>query len=73
MTKTFAWGFTNGTVYSDCVSEIDGKEAEGFIVANGGNEKVQLTIHGDHFFYDDLASFDRRSPVRGHGGRRRQR
>jgi hypothetical protein len=56
--KTFAWGFTNGTEYSDCVSEIDGKEVEGVIVANGGDEKVQLTIHGDHFFYDDLASFD---------------
>lgn len=58
VTKTFAWGFTNGTQYSDCVSEIDGKEIEGVIVANGGDEKVQLTIHGDHFFYDDLASFD---------------
>ena len=57
-TKTFAWGFTNGTEYSDCVSEIDGKEIEGLIVANGGDEKVQLTIHGDHFFYDDLASFE---------------
>ncbi len=57
-TKTFAWGFTNGTEYSDCVAEIDGKELEGLIVANGGDEKVELTIHGDHFFYDDLASFD---------------
>ena len=26
------------------------------MVTNGGNESVQLTIHGDHFFYDDLAS-----------------
>ncbi|MDQ2644510.1 MAG: hypothetical protein M3020_11880 [Myxococcota bacterium] len=58
VTKTFAWGFTNGTEYSDCVSEIDGKEVEGIIVPNGGDEKVQLTIHGDHFFYDDLASAD---------------
>jgi hypothetical protein len=58
VTKTFAWGFTNGTEYSDCVSEIDGKEVEGLIVANGGDEKIQLTIHGDHFFYDDLASFE---------------
>ncbi len=55
-TKSFAWGFTNGTEYSDCVAEIDGKEVEGIIVPNGGDEKVQLTIHGDHFFYDDLAS-----------------
>ncbi len=58
VTKTFAWGFTNGTEYSDCVSEIDGKEVEGIIVPNGGDAKVQLTIHGDHFFYDDLASAD---------------
>jgi len=57
-TKTFSWSFTNGTDYDDCVSEIDGKEVEGIIVANGGDEKVQLTIHGDHFFYDDLASAD---------------
>lgn len=56
VTKTFAWGFTNATRYSNCVSEVDGKEVPGIIVSNGGDEKVELTIHGDHFFYDDLAS-----------------
>lgn len=58
VTKTFSWGFTNATHYDDCVSEIDGKQVEGIILANGGNESVQITIHGDHFFYDDLASAD---------------
>jgi len=57
-TKTFAWGFANGTRYGNCVSEIDGKQIPGILVGNGGEEKVELTIHGDHFFYDDLASED---------------
>jgi hypothetical protein len=56
LTKTFAWGFTNTTHYEECVSEVDGKEVPGIVVANGANEIVQITIHGDHFFYDDLAS-----------------
>jgi hypothetical protein len=57
-TKTFGWGFTNSTRYDDCVAEVDGKETPGIAVTSGGNESVQLTIHGDHFFYDDLASPD---------------
>ena len=55
-TKTFAWGFTNSTRYDDCVADVEGKETHGIVITNGGNESVQLTIHGDHFFYDDLAS-----------------
>lgn len=58
VTKTFSWGFTNATAYDDCVSDIDGREVAGIVVANGGDETVQLTIHGDHLFYDDLASED---------------
>ena len=58
LSKTFAWGFTNTTNYDECVSEVDGKEVPGIVVANGTNEIVQITIHGDHFFYDDLASED---------------
>ncbi|MEM9492120.1 MAG: hypothetical protein AAGC55_23435 [Myxococcota bacterium] len=44
---TFAWGFTAGTRYNGCeaVADIDGDEAT-----------VELTIHGDHLFYDDLVS-----------------
>jgi hypothetical protein len=56
VTKNFEWGFTNSTRYDDCVAEIEDKETEGVVITNGGSESVQLTIHGDHFFYDDLAS-----------------
>jgi hypothetical protein len=55
-TKSFAWGFTNSTRYEDCVADVEGKQTQGVVVTSGGNESVQLTIHGDHFFYDDLAS-----------------
>jgi len=58
VTKTFAWGFANSTRYDDCVAEVDGKETLGVAITSGGSESVQLTIHGDHFFYDDLASPD---------------
>jgi hypothetical protein len=54
--KRFAWSFANGTRYDHCVSDKDGKETEGIVVTNGGTDTVELTIHGDHFFYDDLAS-----------------
>ncbi|MBX3209420.1 MAG: hypothetical protein KF764_30585 [Labilithrix sp.] len=57
-TKTFAWGFTTSTLYDRCKGEISGKETEGVVVTNGGNDAVELTIHGDHFFYDDLQSPD---------------
>ncbi len=56
ITKTFGWGFTNSTRYDDCVFEVEGKENRGVSITSGGTESVQLTIHGDHFFYDDLAS-----------------
>ncbi|MCB9609928.1 MAG: hypothetical protein H6716_25290 [Polyangiaceae bacterium] len=57
-TKTFKWGFTNTTHYKSCVQVDDaGNEVrEGILVANGGIEQVQLTIHGDHLFYDDLTA-----------------
>jgi hypothetical protein len=54
--KRFAWGFTTNTLYDRCASEVAGKETAGVVVKNGGREEVELTIHGDHFFYDDLAS-----------------
>ena len=57
-TKSFAWGFTTNTVYDRCEGEVSGKKTEGVIVTNGGNDAVELTIHGDHFFYDDLQSPD---------------
>jgi hypothetical protein len=57
-TRTFAWDFGNTTRYDDCVSDQDGRVVHGIVVPNGGDEVVELTIHGDHFFYDDLASAD---------------
>lgn len=56
--KTFAWGFTSETSFTNCVADIDGKETEGFVLGRGGAETVELTIHGDHLFYDDLGSPD---------------
>jgi hypothetical protein len=56
--KTFRWGFTVPTVYAQCVGDKDGREIKGVLVTNGGTDDVELTIHGDHFFYDDLQSPD---------------
>ncbi|WIG93930.1 hypothetical protein [Myxococcus sp. SDU36] len=56
-TKRFAWGFTTNTVYEHCESPGLG---EGVTVPKDGEETVQLTIHGDHLFFDDLQSPDAR-------------
>lgn len=48
VTKRFAWGFPTRTYYSDCEAVA---EVQADAVAT-----VQLTIHGDHLFYDDLYS-----------------
>lgn len=53
--KHFAWGFTTDTLYDECTNEDFG---DGVTVPTGGQEVVQLTVHGDHFFYDDLESPD---------------
>jgi len=47
-TKTFTWGFSTDTHYHGCESAAD--------VSDGGTAVIQLTIHGDHLFYDDLFS-----------------
>lgn len=47
-TKTFAWGFTTRTRYEACESKA--------VVDPAAPASVQLTIHGDHLFYDDLFS-----------------
>lgn len=62
-TKSFKWGFETSTLYYGCKGELAGKETEGVVVTNGGTDAVELTIHGDHFFYDDLQSPD--AKVRG--------
>lgn len=56
--KTFEWAFPTSVVFADCVAEHDGKETHGVSLPAGGVENVELTIHGDHLFYDDLASPD---------------
>lgn len=58
VTKTFDWSFPVATLYQACKAERDGKETDGVVVTNGGDDVNQLTIHGDHLFYDDLASPD---------------
>jgi hypothetical protein len=44
----FAWGFARGTLYYNCHSTAQ--------VEDGGEATVQLTIHGDHFFYNSLVN-----------------
>ena len=54
--KTFDWYFSVATAYENCKAERDGKETDGVVVTSGGDDVNQLTIHGDHLFYDDLAA-----------------
>jgi len=46
VTKTFAWGFATSTRYTGCESVAE--------ISEGRPGTVQLTVHGDHLFYDDL-------------------
>lgn len=52
--KHFAWGFTLGTSYHECHTELDGRDEEGLVVKNHGALEAQLTTHGDHLYYDRL-------------------
>jgi hypothetical protein len=56
--KRFAWGFTTKTLFADCRVEEAGKEVLGVVVTSGGSLDAELTIHGDHLFYDDLQAPD---------------
>jgi hypothetical protein len=56
VTKSFDWQFTTKTLYDACKGDVNGKEVDGTIVTNGGTDAMELTTHGDHFFYDDLQS-----------------
>lgn len=53
VSKTFSWRFDLATRYEHCTSAEFG---EGATVPTGGTEIVQLTVHGDHLWYDDLQS-----------------
>lgn len=58
VTKRFTWGFKTATLYDRCKGDVGGKEIDGVLPTAGGTDTAELTIHGDHFFYDDLASPD---------------
>jgi hypothetical protein len=47
---TFRWGFTNTVDYAQC--ELAG--AFGVAVPTSGTVDAQVTVHGDHFFYDRI-------------------
>jgi len=56
-TVRFRWGFTHAIGYDTCTNADD---LVGLAVPSGGNVDAQMTIHGDHFLYDDLQSSDAR-------------
>lgn len=56
VSKSFKWGFSSQTHLEECEGELDGKKVVGVVVTDGGDDVVELTIHGDHLFYDDLQS-----------------
>jgi len=58
--KSYKWGYGVPTAYTECKGDKDGKETFGVIVTNGGTDQVQLTIHGDHLYYDDLQATNAR-------------
>ncbi|WP_394848656.1 hypothetical protein LZC95_14505 [Pendulispora brunnea] len=58
VTKKYTWGFKTVTLYDRCKGELAGKDTDGVVVTNGGTDTPQLTIHGDHLYYDDLQSKD---------------
>ena len=47
-TVSFAWGFAADVAYADCHSSA--------APAASDEGEIQMTIHGDHLFYDDLAA-----------------
>lgn len=48
---TFAWGLQAGTSFDDCA----GAEGDaGFAVPQGGTVQVKPTIHGDHWFFNNI-------------------
>ncbi len=48
VSKSFAWGFATSTSYEGCESVAE--------ISAGRPGTVQITVHGDHLFYDDLFS-----------------
>jgi hypothetical protein len=58
--KSYKWGFKTATLFDRCrAGSVDGKDGvDGVVVKNGITDTVELTIHGDHLYYDDLQSVD---------------
>lgn len=55
VTVRFRWGFGGAVAFERCHSS----ETEvGVAVPSGGVARAQVTVHGDHLFYDDLQSPD---------------
>lgn len=50
---SFSWYFTTSTEYRNCV---DGDGTSGVVVPDGGDVVAEITVHGDHLFFDDLQS-----------------
>ncbi|MBN2526475.1 MAG: hypothetical protein JXR76_08775 [Deltaproteobacteria bacterium] len=50
ITKHFAWGFNSATRFDPCHSLG--------VVTSDGEASIQITIHGDHLFYDSAQSTD---------------
>lgn len=51
--RRFAWSFPVETAYTRCVQPDFGPAV---VLAPGEEETVELTVHGDHLWYDDLVS-----------------
>ncbi|MET0343159.1 MAG: hypothetical protein ABW252_19275 [Polyangiales bacterium] len=57
MVKKFRWGFKTITHYTNCQqAAASGPAVAGIVVTNRGTDTSELTTHGDHLFYDRLAS-----------------
>ncbi len=54
-TYSFDWSFTTATQYRNCV---DGDGNAGVVVPDGGQVSMEITVHGDHLFFDDLQAED---------------
>ncbi|MDB4929772.1 MAG: lipoprotein [Myxococcaceae bacterium] len=52
-TVRFRWGFAQNIHFESCTNA---DSSAGLAVPSGGNVDAQITVHGDHFFYDDLQS-----------------
>ncbi|WP_437645596.1 hypothetical protein [Sorangium sp. So ce362] len=49
----FSWGLSAGTSFEDCATE---DELPGFSVPTGGTIAVKPTIHGDHWFFNNITA-----------------